>query len=297
MTMPDAIRPVIFGEVLFDRFPDGSRVLGGAPFNVAWNLQAFGLDPLFVSRVGQDPYGRDIRDAMEHWGMDTSGLQLDSAHPTGAVQVSIEDDEPSYDILTDQAYDHIDGDSLPPAHGSLLYHGTLALRGPDSRTALERCKSQYGAPVFVDVNLREPWCTRDSALRALDGARWAKLNGGELATLVPDMDDFDARMDSLQNRFGLETLFVTRGSEGAMARDARGGTVQVRPSHRLKVVDTVGAGDAFASVLILGLTLGWDPEDTLDHAQEFASAVVGLRGATSRDSTFYEPFTRIWGIR
>ena len=67
-------RPIIFGEVLFDCFPDGSRVLGGAPFNVAWHLQAFGAEPLFVSRVGNDPMGRKIRDAMLQWGMDTSGL-------------------------------------------------------------------------------------------------------------------------------------------------------------------------------------------------------------------------------
>ena len=53
-------RPVIFGEVLFDHFPDGARVLGGAPFNVAWHLQAFGSAPLFVSRVGNDPAGREV---------------------------------------------------------------------------------------------------------------------------------------------------------------------------------------------------------------------------------------------
>ena len=46
-------RPVIFGEVLFDRFPDGSVVLGGAPFNVAWHLQAFGRAPLFISTGGR----------------------------------------------------------------------------------------------------------------------------------------------------------------------------------------------------------------------------------------------------
>ena len=47
-------RPAVFGEVLFDCFADGTRVLGGAPFNVAWHLQAFGEAPLFVSRVGDD---------------------------------------------------------------------------------------------------------------------------------------------------------------------------------------------------------------------------------------------------
>ena len=47
-------QPLVFGEVLWDCFPDGQQVLGGAPFNVAWHLHAFGISPLFVSRVGQD---------------------------------------------------------------------------------------------------------------------------------------------------------------------------------------------------------------------------------------------------
>ncbi len=89
-------RPVIFGEVLFDRFPDGSLVLGGAPFNVAWHLQAFGQAPLLISRVGDDPLGRQVRGAMLDWGMDTAGLQLDSAHATGTVEVRFDHGEPSY---------------------------------------------------------------------------------------------------------------------------------------------------------------------------------------------------------
>jgi fructokinase len=45
-------RPLVVGEVLFDVMPDGNRILGGAPFNVAWHLQAFGLKPLLITRVG-----------------------------------------------------------------------------------------------------------------------------------------------------------------------------------------------------------------------------------------------------
>jgi len=64
MTPDNQACPLIFGEVLFDQFEDGSSVLGGAPFNVAWHLQAFGLQPLLVSRVGDDSYGRCIRGEM-----------------------------------------------------------------------------------------------------------------------------------------------------------------------------------------------------------------------------------------
>ena len=55
----------VFGEALFDHFPDGSRVLGGAPFNVAWHLQAFGLSPRFISRIGDDPPGHEITALMD----------------------------------------------------------------------------------------------------------------------------------------------------------------------------------------------------------------------------------------
>ena len=99
--------PMVFGEVLFDCFPDGREVLGGAPFNIAWNLQAFGLSPLFISRVGDDNLGCHIQKKMVSWGMDTRGLQLDQRHPTGKVQIELTEGEPRFTILPDQAYDYI----------------------------------------------------------------------------------------------------------------------------------------------------------------------------------------------
>jgi fructokinase len=85
----------IFGEVLFDHFPDGTRVLGGAPFNVAWHLQAFGQSPLLISRVGSDPEGTQVRAAMRDWSLSSSGLQTDTVHPTGKVTVAFQDGEPT----------------------------------------------------------------------------------------------------------------------------------------------------------------------------------------------------------
>ena len=102
--------PIVVGEVLFDEMPDGVRVLGGAPFNVAWHLAAFGLRPLMISRVGADDAGDEVLAAMESWGMDTSGVQRDPVHPTGKVRVELDAGEPTFEILPGQAYDHVDGD-------------------------------------------------------------------------------------------------------------------------------------------------------------------------------------------
>ncbi|MEJ2575956.1 MAG: carbohydrate kinase [Gammaproteobacteria bacterium] len=292
----DTRRPVLFGEVLFDHFPDGSVVLGGAPFNVAWHLQAFGARPLLVSRVGDDPLGRKIRAAMQAWDMDCSGLQLDSSHPTGTVEVSLEGGEPSYEIVPHRAYDFVDGTVLPPLPaGSILYHGSLALRHEVSRAALQQLRARLQAPSFVDVNLRPPWWDRERVVDGLRQARWAKLNGDELRLLYPQANGFDAGIEALLADTHLQVVVATRGARGALIRTRSGNTVEAapKPGH-LELVDAVGAGDAFASVLLLGLLRDWPLEDCLERAQAFASAMVGVRGATVDKPEFYERFRAYW---
>ncbi len=288
-------QPVIFGEVLFDIFPDGSRVLGGAPFNVAWHLQAFGCDPLFVSRIGEDALGEQVSAAMRQWGMQITGLQVDPVHPTGEVRVSIENGEPAYDIVANQAYDYINSADLPAIESvSLSYHGTLALRNHQSASALDALLQSGHAPVFLDINLRPPWWNREAAKRILERATWLKLNEHELAELLESDIDVKAGAAALIEQYGLSLLIVTRGKQGASMYSDSGKILNVAPEGVSKVVDTVGAGDAFTSVCLLGLMQAWDMQKILQRAQQFASAVVGVRGATIVDRGFYEPFISEW---
>ncbi|MBS4051141.1 MAG: carbohydrate kinase [Methylomonas sp.] len=285
----------IFGEVLFDHFPDGSVVLGGAPFNVAWHLQAFKQNPCFISRIGVDDAGAAVQAGMESWRMDLSGLQNDAEHPTGAVQVKIEQGEPSYLIVPEQAYDFIDAEQLPAhAETGLLYHGSLALRHSVSRQALARLKQNHRGTVFMDVNLREPWWDKAEVLAWVDEADWVKLNHLELRALQAGSDDFDVAMQAFLAEHRLQGLVVTRGEKGAIAINADGQRAAAAPVKALQVVDTVGAGDAFASVLMLGIHLDWPLQLTLERAQAFASGIVGRRGATVREAGFYRRFVEEW---
>lgn len=283
----------VFGEVLFDHFPDGRRVLGGAPFNVAWNLAALGADPLLVSRVGTDEEGDSVRNAMRVRGLDTRGLQTGAGERTGRVQVTIEDGEPAYDIVHPAAWDAIEPPAPAPRCG-LLYHGSLALRGETSRRALETLRAAGPETVFVDVNLRDPWWDRAAVLSLLEGAHWAKFNEAELELLAAPGGDLESRARQTVGRYGLQALLLTGGESGARLFTADGRRLQTSPAKRVEVVDTVGAGDAFSSVTLLGILRGWPLQTLLDRAQALASAVVGQRGATVHDPAFYAPFADAW---
>lgn len=293
----------IFGEVLVDCLPDGRRILGGAPFNVAWHLCAFGETPYLHSAVGEDLDGQRVRDAMTDWGMQQGGLHTVPNHATGEVLVTLEDGEPAYRILADRAFDHI---PEPPGalRCDLLYHGTLALRAPVSAQALGALRAGSGARVFVDVNLRDPFWSRGQVLGLLKGADRVKLNGRELAALlglarVPAPPDLTARAEDFRAAHDLLGLVVTLGAEGAVAVARGEPPVHLGPAPRPgpgDTADTVGAGDAFASVLILGLRRDWPWALSLERAQGFASRIVRQPGATAADPSLYEPFIDAWDL-
>lgn len=283
----------VFGEVLFDHLPDGRRVLGGAPFNVAWHLQAFGENPLLLSRIGNDHEGREVKAAMRRWGLNPDGLQTDDDLPTGKVQVTIEQDEPSYEIVQPVAWDAIQLLSRPqPCR--LLYHGSLALRSERSRESWEGLRSGNIDTVFVDVNLRPPWFHREQVLRALSGAHWAKLNGSEMELLETGCGTIRQRSHSFVSKYGLEGLILTNGADGAAVVTASGDYLETRPARDIVVKDTIGAGDALSAVMILGLLRGWPLQATLDRGQTFATAIVQRRGAIVDDPSFYEKILAGW---
>ena len=287
---------IVFGEVLFDCFPDGQRVLGGAPFNVAWHLKALGAAPLFISSVGEDPSGQQIKDAMAGWGMDLRGVQTHAGQPTGQVNVKIIDNEPAYDIISPCAYDNIEPGQLPNLPDSpLLYHGSLAIRNAVSKATLQAIKRLTKPYVFLDVNLRTPWWRTRDILPLLDDTSWLKLNHHELSRLVPDSDTQDCRINHLFCATHLKQITLTHGEQGAVHYRFDGaGPICAAPEKRVAVVDTVGAGDAFSSVLLLGKLKNWTMQITIKRALEFAGAVVGIRGATTVDKTFYRPFLTAW---
>lgn len=302
-TSAEQARPAIFGEVLFDHFPDGQRILGGAPFNVAWHLQGFGLKPLLISRIGRDAPGAELLERMERWGMDLRGLQQDGEHPTGQVEVRMREGGHDFHILPDQAYDFIQSEpALQLLEGNglgMLYMGSLVCRGAVSRASLDSLLRRLRLPIFVDINLRPPWWNLARVEGSLARARWAKLNDEELRELVgrgaADHEERQAQAELLRTRYDLELVILTLGARGADFISA-GSRLHGDPVPVQQLVDTVGAGDAFSAVTLLGLTHGWPREVTLARSLAFASRICAQRGATAEDRELYATLCRDWGL-
>jgi fructokinase len=150
--------------------------------------------------------------------------------------------------------------------------------------------------LFVDINLRPPWWQLTQISTLLERVQLLKLNEHELMQLVPDAESLQQAMEALIDERNIQLLVVTRGEQGVMAADALGDVISAVPQPATRVMDTVGAGDAFSSVLLLGQHRGWSLPDCLQRAQAFASAIVGIQGATINDKSFYQPFIADWQL-
>ncbi len=280
-------RVAVFGETLVDEFPDRS-VLGGAPFNVAYHLKHLGFEPVLVTRIGRDEYGDRLWNAIRTAGMDTRGVQRDPVLPTGRVRVTLDDGGHRFEILGNQAYDAIDrihaAAAVRSTQPQLAYLGTLAQRSEKSRAAADALLNASWSLCLLDINLRPPYDGTEVILRSLEMADYLKLNDDELGVVAGRLDlpgsDPEHQVAELIRRFDLRSVTVTCGARGAWSLDADGNhaSVEGRPLDG-PLVDTVGAGDGFAAVLIAGFLRDWTQQQTLERADAFARRLCLIRGA------------------
>lgn len=297
----------VLGEALVDLFEDRS-VLGGAPFNVARNLAALGCKPNFFTRVGADELGVCIQAECRRFGMSLAHVQIDRLRPTGAVKVSMRGKEHSFEILSDRAWDHIDSERVAREVQQLApkwtYFGTLAQRCPRSRQAIREAVNTTWANSFLDLNLRVGADDAPLVAASMQLADVVKVNEEELFRLLTWFSnrpvgsfaspEHTRQIMELLERFDVLRLFVTRGEAGYVVYERGLGVTHEGKAHAVAVQDTVGAGDAFSSVLLLGAFREWPLEVTLQRASDFASAVCTLAGAVSTDLSWYAPWVQSW---
>jgi fructokinase len=290
---------LVVGEILYDVFPDYKR-MGGAPFNFAFHLKKFGFPVRFISRVGNDADGKEIIGKLEQFGFNLDDVQIDSSHPTGSVQVRLEENGvPNFKITPDVAYDYIEFVREVHApliqNSELIYFGSLVQRSESGfnniQTILSRKPS--AARCFYDINLRPASYSDTVVMTSLSQANVLKINNeecDEVRRILQYKKDEDMFIQFLMNRYPLEVISLTKGDRGSEIYTPTGffkaGTPKIE-----NVVDSVGAGDAYAAMLAAGLLGQWRPETILRRATAFASHVCQIEGAIPESESFYDPFT------
>lgn len=295
-------RPILFGEVTLEQYPNGDIAVGGSPFNIAWHLKGFGLDPLLIGKIGQDDEGGVILQMMRSWNMDISGLQHDSVLPTAVTTLSIVHGQPVYNTPPAQAYDAIGTESALRAVSKIssgaLLHGTLALREFESQTTLDGVLSAKEMPVFLDANLREPWWNQVNLIHILNRASVLRLTEAELQILSGVFgyaaNNLAESLQRLQEDFSLDVVVVSLGKSAAIMSTLAGEAYSAEVNLGVTEVDAVGVRDAFTAVVYFGLLKNWSPQDLMERALLFATLVSALPGATQKDRSVYESLLDDW---
>jgi len=279
-------KTVGIGEVLWDLLPAGPQ-LGGAPANFAYHTHALGANARVITRVGDDDFGKAIRGRFEDLGIADGTVQVDANAPTGTVTVALsENGIPNYVIHENVAWDGIE--VTPVALNAVreadaICFGSLAQRRDPSRTTILKLVAAAAPDALrvFDINLRQKYFSGENIEQSLRLANVLKLNDSELPILAKIFGltgSIRQQISLLSERFDLRLVALTRGPSGSLL--FQGGRWSDFPSVQIKVVDTVGAGDAFTAALVLGLLNKMDLDEINELADEIARHVCSSNGAT-----------------
>lgn len=262
-TMPAAGPVLCFGEMLWDLLPHGAFP-GGAPFNVACHLHQLRVPVVPVSAVGRDAWGDRLLSLVEARGISAQGIARLADVPTGTVQAELTPTgDARYTIAQNVAWDRIpvEGEVAALAtRARALVFGSLALRSEENQRTFTRLAAAVPTAAWrvFDVNLRAPFDDLSRVRRYAPLANLLKLNSTEAARLaeapreVPGEEEQYARR--LAASTGVPFICVTAGARGAGL--LRAGAWTWEHGRPVRVVDTVGAGDAFLAKFLAGLLAG-----------------------------------------
>jgi len=286
------------GEILYDVYPT-RKTPGGASFNFIYHIIKLTGEGHFVSRVGQDGEGADIINFLKTNNIPTDFIQVDNQHPTGESKATLNDMKiPSWKIKTGTAYDYVElnneVESLIRDDTGCIYYGTLAQRNSITRNTIQHFFNRE-LKYFCDLNIRQNFYTRELIYDCITAANVLKLNIEELhlvsQLLLSRSYDTEETPGRLLDMFKIDQLCVTYGEKGAIIYEG-----DKKNNFRVKVenvVDTVGAGDAYASILCLGYLKGWNIEKTNETASKFAGEIVRINGALPEGSAIYDKYIEL----
>lgn len=269
-----------FGEVLWDVYTD-KKFIGGAPLNFAAHLAIHGENVAMLTTVGNDELGSEAAQIIRNFGIDDSYVGVTDNLETGKCLVSLDENQvPSYNLLHNVAYDHIDT-SIGTEKFDILYFGTLALRDNYNRKSLRKLiETNKFREIFVDVNIRPPFYDDEIINFAAKNATILKISKEELPIILGGLKLNDAKsveesIIEISLKFAnLKLIILTCGSEGAIVYDCGEEKKYSCAAGKEKPVSTVGAGDSFSAGFLHKFMCGKDIANCLAYATKLADFVV-----------------------
>jgi 5-dehydro-2-deoxygluconokinase len=296
---------ITMGRVSVDLYPEQigvplprvktfAKSLGGSPTNVAVAAARLGARTAVVTKVGDDPFGTYVREALAGFGVDPRWVSTDPdlRTPLAFCEIHPPDDFPLLFYREPKAPDlnlarsDLDLESIRRAR--LLWTTGTGLSAEPSRSAtlmaLEaRVGTPHGGITIHDLDHRTVFWSDQAeaghwAREALAHATVAVGNQDEVEMAVGTRDPREASEALLELGVGL--AIVKRGPDGVLAR-THAGVLELEPI-RLEVRNGLGAGDAFGGALAYALLADWDTERALRLANA-AGALVASRLACADD--------------
>lgn len=278
---------VCFGELLWDKYVDGEthkvrKKMGGAPFNVAAIASLKGINTTMITAVGKDEKGEEIRAAASK---KVTLLCQTNEHTTGYAIVKLDQGKtPTFEIGEDVAYDYIKFDDtikMVCSGAKFFCFGTLAQRSKVSKETLRKILETIDAVKIYDINYRDGINEWQSIFKeSIEKTDILKVNDKELGLLKElynNKKSDDVFINWLIRKYGLQYIFVTRGSKGASLYTGK--RILHRDAVKINVVDTTGCGDAFTAGIVYSLANDFDDEKILRCAIELAAKIATIKGA------------------
>ncbi len=290
---------VALGELLIDFTENGSSSQGnplleanpgGAPCNVLAMLNRLGRKTAFIGKVGCDTFGRQLRQAVENSGTDTTNLVEDkNVHTTLAFVHTLPDGDRSFSFYRNPGADMmLRKDEVMPevvTAGQIFHFGTLSCTHAGVREATRyavNLAKEHGMLLSFDPNLREPlWDDLEDARReivyGMEHCDILKISDNELTFLTGETD-LKKGAEQLRQQYDIPLVLVTLGADGSRAyyKDI---VVEEPAFLQQKTIETTGAGDTFTGcVLHFVLQYGMEhlTEEILHDMLRFANAGASL---------------------
>ncbi|MGL4631628.1 MAG: carbohydrate kinase family protein [Leadbetterella sp.] len=271
------------GETLWDMLPTGKQP-GGAPMNVSLHLHNLGVESYMLSRIGKDELGEELLAFLESRRCNTSYIQIDPDYSTGYVDVKLnEKKEATYSIVKPVAWDFIENSEHyveRVKNSQAIVFSTLVARSPVSKSTLLQLLTNSKAIRVYDVNVRPPHTPRHLIEQILPLSDIVKLNEDEFNEIA-DWYGYSKDKKGLQEimiRFDLKYIILTRGENGAVLVSSDDWEETL--GYKVKVIDTIGSGDAFLAGFLKCIFEKKSLSHSLDYACALGTLVASKEGAT-----------------